>query len=89
MLSCVWVGAYIEHLLLIRKSGLCGRSGFPLSLSGSLPYIWDDITINKNVLIASLSKQFLHSFLQTHFVKHSPEMSLTQHVEDFNLLILC
>ena len=79
---------YIEHLLLIRKSGLCGRSGFPLSLSGSLPYIWHNVTINKNVLSASLSKNFLHSFLPS-FVKHSSEMSLTQHAEDFNLLILC
>ena len=30
-------------------------------LSGYLPYIWHDITINKNVLSASLSKTF-HSF---------------------------
>ena len=28
-----------EPLLLIGKSSLCGGSGFPLSLSGLLPYV--------------------------------------------------
>ena len=31
--SCLWDGAYKKTLLLIRKSSLCGGSGFPFSLS--------------------------------------------------------
>ena len=29
VLSCLWDGAYKITLLLIEKSSLCGRSGFP------------------------------------------------------------
>ena len=36
-----------EPLLLIGKSSPCGGSGFPLSLSGPLPYIRRNITVNK------------------------------------------
>ena len=41
VLSCLWDGAYKSTLLLIRKSSLCGSSGFPFSLSE-----WS-LTINK------------------------------------------
>ena len=33
VLSCLWDGAYKRTLAVIRKSSLCGSSGFPLSLS--------------------------------------------------------
>ena len=48
-----------EPLLLIGKSSLCGGKGF-LShyLSGPLPYAKRHITVNKNVLSASLNKTF-------------------------------
>ena len=36
-----------EPLLLIGKSSSCGGSGFPLYLSGPLPYVRLHITINK------------------------------------------
>ena len=37
---CAILSVYIkEPLLLIRKSSPCGGSGFPLSLSGPLPYV--------------------------------------------------
>ena len=48
-----------EPLLLIGKSSPCSSdSRFPLSLSGPLLYIRCHITINKNVLNASLNKTF-------------------------------
>ena len=47
-----------EPLLLIGKSSPCGGGGFPLSLSGTLPYVRRHITGNKNVLSASLNKTF-------------------------------
>ena len=36
-----------DPLLLIGKSSPCGGSGFPLSLSGPLPYVRCFITVNK------------------------------------------
>ena len=36
-----------EPLLLIGKSSPCGGSGFPISLSGPLPYVRRHITVNK------------------------------------------
>ena len=48
-----------EPLLLIGKGSPCsGSSGFPLSLSGTMPYVEHHITVNKNVLSASLNKTF-------------------------------
>ena len=46
-----------EPLLLNGKSNSCNSgSDFLLSLSGSLPYVWRHITVNKTGLIASLNK---------------------------------
>ena len=36
-----------EPLLLIGKSSPCGSSGFPLPLSGPLPYVRRHVTVNK------------------------------------------
>ena len=52
-----------EPLWLIKKSSPCGGSGFPLSLSGPLPCVRCHITVNKNVLSASLNKTFLSLFI--------------------------
>ena len=52
-----------EPLLLIGKSSLCGGSGFPLSLSEwSLTKF---LTVDKNVLSASLNKTFLSLMCQS------------------------
>ena len=64
---CAILSVYIkEPLLLIGKSSPCSdSSGFPLCLSGPLPYIRHHIPINKYVLDASLNKifpSFLPSF---------------------------
>ena len=50
----------IQPLLLIGKNNQCGGSGFPLSRypNGPLPYVRRHITVNKNVLSASLNKIF-------------------------------
>ena len=34
-----------EPLLLIGKSGLCGGSGFPVSLSCPLPYVGSNVNL--------------------------------------------
>ena len=48
VLSCLGDGAYTRTLAANRcKSSLCGGSGFPLSLSGPLPYFRCHITVNK------------------------------------------
>ena len=45
-----------DPLLLIGKSSPCsGSSGY---LNGPLPYVWHNITVNKNLLSASLNKTF-------------------------------
>ena len=47
-----------EPLLLIGKSSPCGGSGFPLPLSGPLPYIcMTPYNRKENVLSASLNKK--------------------------------
>ena len=53
-----------EPLMLIGKSSPCGGSGFLYRyLNGPFPYVCSHITVNKNVLSASLNKTF-PSFLQ-------------------------
>ena len=44
VLSCLWDGAYKR---ISMNSPCSGGSGFPLSLSGPLPYVQCHITINK------------------------------------------
>ena len=58
--------APVVQWLLIKKSSPCGGSRFPLSRypSGPLPYVRCHITVNKNVLSASLNKTF-PSFLRS------------------------
>ena len=56
ILSCLWTMHIKETLLLTEKSNSCDGSGFPLSLSGTLPYVWRCITVNK--MCASLNKTF-------------------------------
>ena len=38
VLSCLWDDAYKRTLTANRKEYPCGGSGFPLSLSGPMPY---------------------------------------------------
>ena len=64
--GCLWDCAYKTTLLLIRKSSLCGGSGFPLSLSewSFTIYVWRHITVNKMCsLSASLNTIFPSCFI--------------------------
>ena len=56
---CYFVSGMVhkkEHMLVIENSNPCGGNGFPLLLSGPLPYVRRHITIDKNVLRMSLNK---------------------------------
>ena len=53
-----------EPLLLFGKSSPCGTGFLSRYLNGPLPYVRRHITVNKNVLSASLNKtfpSFIHS----------------------------